>query len=421
MMRIVRNTSLGCLFCLALGNPAMAQLYGTSPFQNGPAPENGSLFRFNPDDGTWMSGSQVNLAGFTITGINSVTVHPKLSPPSADDGKIYAILKVAAVTGRVLATIDPTTGVTTQIGNLGDKFSSIAFRADGQLFGTTGNGATVPETLYLIDKATGATTLAAALGAGIDGEVIAFNPVDNFFYHWSGNGTVVFEKVMSVAPYTATNIPVIGTANGEIFGAVWDPCRQRPLNGGSSFQFIGSNLNSRFNYWDVGGTVSAQFGSNPDDIRGLALIGGYTCDVDVGIGISASNLVPNIGESVVLTIVVDNAGDARAIDPVVTITMPPSLTPGTTSGCLEDGAGVPTCTVRVSALRYDPTTMTDIPFVKANLFKNEMSTVTLNAVYNGGNTPITVSVSSGSNETVPADNSASLFFGDNLFKNGFEN
>ncbi|MBK9687969.1 MAG: hypothetical protein IPO65_09460 [Saprospiraceae bacterium] len=66
------------------------------------------------------------LPGFTITGINGLTTHPTT-------GEHYAILKVSGVSGRILAKINALTGVCTQIGNLGDNFSSISFRDDGQL------------------------------------------------------------------------------------------------------------------------------------------------------------------------------------------------------------------------------------------------------------------------------------------------
>jgi hypothetical protein len=224
-------------------------IYGTSPFQ-------GAIFRVDPLTLTNVEAFSPDLAGFTITGITALTQDPT-------DGTYYAVLKVSGVSGRVLATINILTGDCTQIGNLGDNFSSIAFKTDGQLFGTTGNGASVPETLFLIDKTNGTTTLAAALGAGVDGEVIAYNPDDDFFYHWSGNGTVVFERVMSVAPYTATDIPIVGTPNGETFGALWRP------NGVLGGEFLISNISSSFNVILPDGTWGPQVGSTLDDLRGL--------------------------------------------------------------------------------------------------------------------------------------------------------
>ena len=182
---------------LASAPAAKAQLYGASPFSNGPTHFEGALYEFDPDTLGWLAGRRIFLEGFTVTGVNGLTVHPNLAPPlDENNGKVYAVLKVTGVSGRVLATVDPATGVATTVGNLGDNFASISFREDGQLFGVTGDGATVPETLYLIDKTNATKTVAAALGAGGDGEAIAYNPVDDRFYHWSGNATVVLGEVV---------------------------------------------------------------------------------------------------------------------------------------------------------------------------------------------------------------------------------
>lgn len=366
-------TALSTLLSL----PVQAQLYGTSPFQNGGG-DMGALYRFDVDTGAYTLGTgiQVTLAGFTITGINSVTVDPT-------DGLVYAVLKVAAVSGRVLATIDVNTGIATQIGNLGDNFSSLSFREDGQLFGATGDGATVPETLFLINKATAATVIATALGAGADGEVIAYNPVDDLFYHWSGNGTVVFESILSVPPFTVTNIPIIGTTSGETFGAVWDGCQD---------VFIGSNIGSSFNLWNPNGTVSPAFGSNPDDIRGMALVGGFACDVDLVISISAMPAVPTVGNPVTLTVSVINNGPARALTPSVAVSLAANITGAVTSGCAGDPAGVPTCAL-------------------PKLYQGDTASFTITGTFGAGAGTTTVTATTTSDETAVADNTASLVLG----------
>lgn len=243
--------------CVFVSNTSNAQtalttnrplVWGTSPFQD-------SLWSIDTTTWTVVNRLGPTLAGFTITGMNGLATDPTT-------GITYVIMKVSAVTGRVLGTIDLTTGVCTQVGNLGDNFSSINFREDGQLFGMTGDGATTPETLYLIDKTTAAKTVAAALGAGADGEVICYNRANNLFYHWSGNGTVVFESVLSVAPYTATNIPTSGTANGETFGALY----LNPTN------MLRTTISSNFTRQNINGAYAASQGSLPDDLRGPVMI-----------------------------------------------------------------------------------------------------------------------------------------------------
>ena len=224
------------------------KIYGSSPFQD-------SLWGIDSTNFSVFQRMGPTLAGFTITGMNGLAFDPTTY-------ETYIIMKVSGVTGRVLGKIDLTTGVCTQVGNLGDNFSSLTFDETGQLWGATGNGATASETLYKIDKTTGVKTLVFAMGNGADGEIILYNRADDNMYHWSGNSTMVFEKwPLSNLTYTPTNIPIIGTTNGETFGSLY----VKPD------YFIGSNISSSFNRISPAGNYTGAFGSNPDDLRGLVM------------------------------------------------------------------------------------------------------------------------------------------------------
>lgn len=223
----------------------ISKLVGASPFQD-------SLWTVDTLTYLVVDSKSPKLTGFTVTGFNGLARHPIT-------GVYFALVKVSGVSGRLLCTYDLVADQLTQIGNLGDNFSSITFSPGGQLFGVTGDGATVPETLYDIDPATATKTLLTALGNGADGEVICYNPDDNMLYHWSGNSTVIFEKILPVSPYTVTNIPIIGTPDGETFGAAYKG------NG----KFIISNIGSSFNNVTTDGVWSSSFGNMPDDLRGL--------------------------------------------------------------------------------------------------------------------------------------------------------
>jgi hypothetical protein len=354
-----------------------AQLYGTNAQANSGG-NGGALYQFDPDSGAYVAGSgtQVTLSGFTVNGVLSVTIDPT-------DGTAYMILKVTGVPGRVLATVNLATGVATQIGNLGDSFSSLTFRADGQLFGVTGDGATVPETLYLIDKATAAKTLATALGNGDDGEVIAYNPDDGLIYHWSGNLSRVFETILATPPYTVTDVPITGAPSGETFGAVYDACRN---------VFIASSSDSTFSLWNPDGSVGASYALNPADIRGLALVPANTCDVDLNISISATPAVPIVGNPVTLTVTVTNNGPARALSPSVAVSLAANITGPVTTGCAEDPAGTPSCTL-------------------GNLQSGDITSFTIDGTFANGVGTNSVTVTTISDETAPADNTASLLLG----------
>jgi hypothetical protein len=214
-------------------------------------------------------------SGAPIEGMTALTKHPVT-------GAIYIVSKQTAVVGRTLGTINLNTGLVTIIGNLGDNFSSLTFNGNNTLLGVTGDGATVPETLFRINTSDASTTMIAALGLGLDGEMICYNPTDNMIYHWSGNGTVEYEK-FDTSAITHTLIPITGPPSGETFGIVH--------TGGNTF--LGSNINSSFNHWDTSGNVDTSFGLASDDIRGMAFI---TCDRAI-----AGTLSFCIGDSTLLT------------------------------------------------------------------------------------------------------------------------
>jgi hypothetical protein len=167
----------------------------------------------NPATAASVSSVTITLAGETVNGGNGIATDPATQT-------LYAILRLGGVTGRVLVTIDPTTGAATQIGNTGLNLAGLAWDCSGNLFGVTGDGGTPPETLFSIDPATGAATEFLPLGRGDDGETIGFNPVDGFLYHASGHigdydpitdRGVIFERI-DLVTLAITDIPIDGTA-----------------------------------------------------------------------------------------------------------------------------------------------------------------------------------------------------------------
>ena len=181
----------------------------------GPATD--QLVEINPISGATISSTPITLAGFTVNGATGLAVQP-------GTGTVFALLRVGAVnTPRRLVTLNTATGVATDNGPADDgsglRFADIAFTSGGTLFGVTGDGAfnpgPSPETLFTINTATAVPTLAAALGNGVDGEAIGFNPGDGLLYHASGRGAAndpvngeVLETIDPAAPLTAPiNVP----------------------------------------------------------------------------------------------------------------------------------------------------------------------------------------------------------------------
>jgi hypothetical protein len=157
-----------------------------------------------------MAGESVaiTLAGYTVIGGSGLARHP-------ETGVLYALLKVQGSSFRRLATLDETTGVATDIGDTLNRFAGMAFASDGTLYAVTGDGGGVPETLFTLSTIDASATEILELGAGSDGETLAFSPDEGLLFHASGIGTPNHpngEKFETVDPVTLsiTNVPLSG-------------------------------------------------------------------------------------------------------------------------------------------------------------------------------------------------------------------
>ncbi len=104
---------------------------------------------------------------------NTITIGNALALDETTS-KLFAVVTFPGQMAQHLVTVDPTTGAATYVGDLLDRFAGLTFDLTGQMYGVTGDGATVPETLYLIEKNTAAKTLATALGAWPEASAISF-------------------------------------------------------------------------------------------------------------------------------------------------------------------------------------------------------------------------------------------------------
>jgi hypothetical protein len=153
------------------------------------SPRDAVLRRIDSADGSTVAGSiHITLPNptpppeeLTVTGATGLARHPQ-------SGTLFALLKIQGREFRELVTLDETTGVATRIGNTSHKLAGITFAADGTLYAVSGDGGVVPESLFTLSLIDGSATLLQQLGAGSDGETIAFNPDDGLLYHASGIG-----------------------------------------------------------------------------------------------------------------------------------------------------------------------------------------------------------------------------------------
>jgi hypothetical protein len=75
--------------CLSLSVTADAQLYGITPYQNGPAPDQGSVFVYDPDTLTWLDSVSLQSNVAAVLSGSGLAVHPVLPPPNdALNGKL---------------------------------------------------------------------------------------------------------------------------------------------------------------------------------------------------------------------------------------------------------------------------------------------------------------------------------------------
>ncbi len=252
MEKIYQRSFAGCLLVLLL----LGRLWAQGPIIYGAASQQDSLWGLDTTTYAVVQRMAPSLAGFTVTGIPGLAYDPI-------GHATYCLLRTTTLpNATLLATIDLTTGVCAQVGNLNFSFSTITFRADGQLVGVVGDGGANAEKMYLIDKTTAATSLAAILGNGDTGEVICYSKSDGMLYHWSGNATMVYEKFPANPPFTpVTTIPTAGASGGEHIGAL-------DLQNGN---FIVSGLTSSLRHLSSNGQYGNSLMTSPAPLCGMVM------------------------------------------------------------------------------------------------------------------------------------------------------
>ncbi|MCZ6865705.1 MAG: hypothetical protein O7D98_08865, partial [Candidatus Dadabacteria bacterium] len=120
------------------------------------------LHTVNPNTGATLSTVEIILGNSNVRGCNGMAQDPTT-------GVCYMILNVTepeTTNPRVLAVINPFTGLAFEIGNTVKAFSSITFDSSGILYGVTGNGGSPPETLFTLNKNNAQPTFVQTLGNG---------------------------------------------------------------------------------------------------------------------------------------------------------------------------------------------------------------------------------------------------------------
>jgi hypothetical protein len=220
------------------------------------------LMELDPSSGaTLASVTLTDAAGVvTLTSCNGLATHPQT-------GALWVVLRDDAE-GRHLGSIDPATGAVSLVGPLSDKVSTIAFDANGTLWGITGDGAVGFSQLQTISLADATMTFRASLGVlpatSPDGEALAFNRGDGRLYRMSGYvawyyGTIDPATLTETQIYDSTAGGVTDRTN-EALAAVSD--------GAGGFYF--TNLASEFKHITAAGVTTAIGSTGSEYIKGLA-------------------------------------------------------------------------------------------------------------------------------------------------------
>lgn len=245
----------------------------------------------------------VTLVAEVIEGINAIAADP------TDNDKLYALLKLQGQSGRELVTIDPSTGVATDIGDTGDRFAGLAFTSAGVLYAVTGDGAGVPETLYTLDTSTAVPTAVLTLGNGNDGETLAFDPDNGLLYHASGEGIPNVNEIFeSIDPnlLTVTSITLAGQDYAEATALTYEGNRN----------FLLADLGRRLFHINTDG-FSEYVGVLDHDTHGLVPFDLAHVDDslavlnDEGTHFTAA-IEPHVGDTYMLIIHLENLSDADA-------------------------------------------------------------------------------------------------------------
>lgn len=183
---------------------------------------------------------QMTLPGYTITGSNGLTINQC-------SGAAYVSIKISGITGRMIASIDLTTGVTDTIVLVPDNIANIDLINDSIIAIVFGDGAVASEALGFVNVNDSTyTALGPSSGSGSDGESMAYCPDNNRLYRWSGRDTDNTMDYYDVALPVGVDVPITGYDFDEIFGSTY-------IGGG---KFLLTNLDQEFLLADTSGLIT---------------------------------------------------------------------------------------------------------------------------------------------------------------------
>ena len=268
----------------------------------GAARSGDELYELDSVDGSIISTTNATLGGSPVDGMNGLAAHPRT-------GELWGIFRQSG--DLMLGTIDPSSGTVLVVGVLPDDFQGLAFVPDPVLVGVTGDGATTPESLFVIDPSSAAATHAMTLGNGGDGETIGYNPDDDLLYHASGISTDdrFWE---SIDVFTRTIV-----ASGQLTGPEVSDESTAMVYNPSTGRFLVAERGLHKLFDVTLGGAATQIGTVPEILKGLAFIGPTLYGAARGSD-SLYELDPSNGSTIASTVVSLDGGAIAGMNGLAT-------------------------------------------------------------------------------------------------------
>ncbi len=183
-----------------------------------------SIHKLDKTLGTIISSVPMTISGISgnVKGCTAISQDPT-------DGTYYAVIQSSGggQSGRILATINPETGIGSKIDSLDLAFSTLAFRSDGSLFGVGGAGSDVNDVLFSIDKTNALVSPSCSLPeTGTAFNYLVYNWSEDALYRLAGIGLgeglpqdIHMDKINDVTTCDVTTTPITGDLTGELYQA----------------------------------------------------------------------------------------------------------------------------------------------------------------------------------------------------------
>lgn len=143
-------------------------------------------------------------------------------------------------------------------------FTGMGLARAATLYGVSGEGTGMPESLFILSQTDASESLALGLGAGNGGETIAFDPVGGLMYHASGVSTSArFESIGLGIPSVLSSVAFSGAFAGQVNAMTFNPVA-------GSFLLTSNNQHL---YSVTPGGLTSDLGIVSTQLKGLAFVG----------------------------------------------------------------------------------------------------------------------------------------------------